>query len=107
VTRTNCGRSPPRTPAGLQDGRHPLQGRCGRGYAVWHPVNLSEGYHALPREQAWETLPTVGRGCCPRGSAWSGCARLTGCHTTPSRQDQPLGSSLGRERRKTVRNPKK
>src|SRR5690349_9333176 len=30
----------------------------------------------------------VGREGCPRGSAWSGCARLTGCHTTPNVQDQ-------------------
>jgi hypothetical protein len=85
-------------PADLQDGRHPCQAwRGSRVCVVWHPVSLPEGHHALPRGQAWRTRPTVGRGCCPWGSAWSGCARLTGCHTTPGVQDQPLGPSLGRE----------
>jgi hypothetical protein len=31
---------------------------AGRGYVVWHPVSLAEGYQALPREQAWQTRPT-------------------------------------------------
>jgi hypothetical protein len=70
---------------------------AGQGYVVWHPVSLPEGYQVLPRGQAWQTRPTVARGCCPRGSTWSGCARLTGCHTTPSVQDQLPGPSPGRE----------
>jgi hypothetical protein len=79
----------------------------GKGYVVWHPVSLPEGYHALPRGQAWHTRPTVRRRCCPRDSAWSGCARLTGCHTTPSVQDHPPGRHWAVGRREALRNLEK
>ena len=58
--------------AGLRDGR------------VWHPVDLPEGYHTSSRGQSWAS---GGGGCvegCPRDAAWSGVARSTGCHTSPS-----------------------
>jgi len=87
--------------------RHPRQSPAtGPGYAAWHPVGLPKGYHVLPRGQVWRTRPGAGSRGCPRGSAWSGCARPTGCHTTTSAQDQPLGPSLGRETSGSTEKPR-
>ena len=27
---------------------------------VWHPIDLPDGYHAVPRGQAWQAQPTEG-----------------------------------------------
>jgi hypothetical protein len=42
---------------------------------VCHPINLPEGYHTVPRGQAWEAQPVVGRNIAPgapRGRAAPG-----------------------------------
>jgi hypothetical protein len=57
---------------------------------VGHPVDLPKGYHAVPRGQAWRTRPVTDSGCCPRGTAWSGCARSTGYPTMTSAQDHQV-----------------
>jgi hypothetical protein len=63
---------------------------------VRHPADLPEGYHTAPQGQSW-TRPA---GCCvegcPRGAAWSGCARSTGCRTSPSVQDHRWARSSRR-----------
>jgi hypothetical protein len=76
---------------------HALAGRAVSGIAVykhggtrprvdrvWHPADSPKDYHALPRGQAWQARPVVGKGCCPRDSAWSGCAQSTGCPPAPA-----------------------
>jgi hypothetical protein len=32
---------------------------------VWHPIDLPEGYHPVPRGQAWQARPTVGEDVAP------------------------------------------
>lgn len=44
------------------------------------PIDLPKGYHPVPRGQAWQDRPAVGRRCCPRGTGWSGGARSMGRH---------------------------
>ena len=54
--------------------------RAGRypGWGPRHPVNLPEGYHTAPRGQSPASSGPVCVEGCPRASARSGCARLTG-----------------------------
>jgi hypothetical protein len=35
------------------------------GGEVWHPIDLPEGYHPVPRGQAWQARPTVGEDVAP------------------------------------------
>jgi len=78
--------------ADLQDG-HPTRTRLGQGGPrVWHPVDLPPG---LPRGTPGAEPPEAAAGRvedCPRGAAWSGYARPTGCPTAPSAQDHPWSS---------------
>src|SRR5437763_16990572 len=48
--------------------------------------DLPEGYHPVPRAQAEQARPAVERGCCPRGTGWSGCATTDGMPLRPSLQ---------------------
>ena len=41
----------------------------------------------------------------PRAAAWSGCARSTGCHASPSMQDRLLGPSPGRRTSRSSEKP--
>jgi hypothetical protein len=51
---------------------------AGSGSWVWHPVDLPEGYQAVPRGQAWQARPVVG------GAAAPGAPRG---RTAPGRRD--------------------
>jgi hypothetical protein len=65
----------------------------------------------LPRAAPGASLASSAGGsvaCCPRRSAWSGCARSTGCPTSPRAQDREVtphpppcepcaGASIGRD----------
>jgi len=57
---------PRRAEADLRDGRPRTRG-CVDADRVGHPVDLPEGYHAVPREQAWRTRPVTDSGCLPPG----------------------------------------
>ena len=62
-----------------------------------HPVDLPRG---LPRDDPGAELHEARRGSvegCPRAAAWSGCARSTGCRTSPVvGQDQVVRSFVNR-----------
>jgi hypothetical protein len=72
---------------------------------VCHPIDLPEGYHAVPRGQAWQ-LNLCWEECCPRGAAWSGGARPTGYHTDLSVQDRSLGPSSRRRTSSSIEKPR-
>jgi hypothetical protein len=78
--------------AGLRDGRPRTRAGWVGVDRVGHPADLPEGYHALPRGQAWHARPVADSKCCPRGTAWSGYARSTGCPTGLSVQDHQVAA---------------
>jgi hypothetical protein len=70
---------------------------AGRGYVVWHPVSLPEGYHALPGGKPGRLGRGSGGDVAPgaaRGQAAPGWRDAT---PHPACKINPLGPSLGRE----------
>jgi hypothetical protein len=60
---------------------------------VWHPIDLPPGLpHDGPGAELHEAITSCVEGC-PRAVVWSGYARPTGCHTSPSVQDHPWSSA--------------
>ncbi len=45
------------------------------------------------------------QGCCPRGAAWSGDARTTGCHTAPSEQELSVPATPSPDVGRTLKSP--
>jgi hypothetical protein len=94
----NCGRSPPRTPAGLQDG--PILVTCSTDR---HRQGLGVASHR-PSPRATTRCPGSkpasstggGEGCCPRPSAWSGLRQADGTpHNSPSTRSFRIQDHLG------------
>jgi hypothetical protein len=70
--------------AGLRDGRHQRQARLGGWAGRGIPPTSPRATTRLPGGRP--DNPARGeQGCCPRGAAWSGDARTTGCHTGSQR----------------------
>jgi hypothetical protein len=95
----NCGRSPPRTPAGLQDG--PILVTCstdrhrqGLGVASHRPPQ------GLPRAApgaSQQARPAAGKDVAPGPARGRGYARPTGRHTTPRVQDHSESKTISAE----------
>ncbi len=60
--------------------------------------------HASPGAEPDDAHTSSVEGC-PRAAAWSGCARSTGCHASPSVQDRLLGPSPGRRTSRSSEKP--
>jgi hypothetical protein len=60
--------------------------------------------HASPGAEPDDAHTSSVEGC-PRAAAWSGCARSTGCHDSPSVQDRLLGPSPGRRTSRSSEKP--
>jgi hypothetical protein len=69
---------------------------AGRG-RVWHPVSLPEGYHALPRGQAWQNSADGREGMLPPGQRVVRLRQADGMPHNTQRARSTLGLSLGRE----------
>lgn len=72
---------------------HGTRTRLGRT-RMRHPVDVPEGHHTASRAHAWQRAVAVGQAGCARDTVRSGCARSTGCRTSPEWvQDQRSGRS--------------
>ncbi len=88
--------------AGLRDGRHKRQAHSVGWGGCGIPSTSPRATTRLPGGRPGKLGGRL-RGCCPRGAAWSGYARSTGCHTAPSVQDRHWLPGIGKASRHPAR----
>jgi hypothetical protein len=74
------------SPGGQASGMPGHKDRCGEAWAakVWHPAGLPQGLpHNSPGAEPLDARTGFVEGC-PWAAVWSGCARPTGCHPSPT-----------------------